>query len=289
MPSAPPVLATGMSIPFTTTVRGIDVPTIGYGTWEVTGEDAVEGVADALAAGYRHIDTAAAYRNEAEVGRGIARSGVSRDDFWLTTKVWQEDYAPDAVRASTERSLTSLGVEHIDLLLLHWPVGGDAAMIDALGALRDLRTAGTIRELGVCNTPAAMLGRLVDAVPELFADQVEYHAHLGQDPLLAQAREREVMVTAYSPLANGKGLIDAEPLREVAAQRNATPAQVAIAWLAHQEGVSVLPRSTNPDRRRENLAALEVDLTADDVAALDALSHTGKRYIDPPFAPDWTD
>ena len=278
-----------MTIPFTTTVRGVTVPTLGFGTWEVEGDDAVEGVSDALAAGYRHVDTAFIYGNEEQVGEGIARSGVARDDFWLTTKVWKGEYAPDAVRASAERSLRSLRTDHLDLLLLHWPVGGDQAMVDALGALVGLREQGSIRELGVCNVPAAMLGRLHDAVPQLFADQVEYHAQLGADRLLEVARPREVMVTAYSPLGNGKGIIDADPVREIAAARGATPAQVAIAWLARQDGVTVLPRSTNPDRRRENLAALEVDLTAEDVSALEALSATGRRVVDPPWAPDWED
>ncbi len=278
-----------MTIPFTTTVRGVEVPTIGYGTWEVTGSDASEGVADALAAGYRHLDTAFIYGNEEQVGQGIARSGVARDDFWLTTKVWQKDYDTERVKSSAKRSLTSLGVDHLDLLLLHWPVGGDQRLVDALGALLELREQGTIRELGVCNTPAAMLGRLHDAVPELFNDQVEYHAQLNQDRLIDVAREREILLTAYSPLANGKGLIDQPALREIADDRKATPAQVAIAWLARQEGVVVLPRSTNPDRRRENLAALEVELAAEDVARLDELSLTGNRVIDPPFGPDWDD
>ncbi len=283
------MLAPGMTIPFTTTVRGVDVPTIGYGTWEVTGSDASEGVADALAAGYRHIDTAFIYGNEEEVGQGIARSGVARHDFWLTTKVWQKDYDVDRVTASAQRSLSSLGVDHLDLLLLHWPVGGDQKVIDALGALLELRTAGTIRELGVCNTPAAMLGRLHDAVPELFNDQVEYHAQLNQDRLLDVARERDILLTAYSPLANGKGLVDQPVLKEIGAERDATPAQVAIAWLARQDGVVVLPRSTDPGRRRENLAALEVDLTPEDVARLDEFSLAGNRVIDPPFGPDWDD
>ena len=278
-----------MSIPFTTTVRGVTVPTIGYGTWEVTGSDASDGVADALAAGYRHVDTAFAYGNEDEVGKGIANSGVDRDDIWLTTKVWQKDYDVDRVKKSAERSLRALGVDYLDLLLLHWPVGGDQHVIDALGALLELRETGAIRELGICNTPVKMLARLHDAVPELFNDQVEFHAQLNQDLLVDVAREREILVTAYSPLANGQGLLDQPAMKEVAAERDATPAQVAIAWLARQEGVSVLPRSTNPDRRRENLGALEVELTDEDVARLDDLSRSGRRYIDPPWAPDWND
>lgn len=278
-----------MSIPFTTTVRGVEVPTLGYGTWEVEGNDAVEGVRDALDAGYRHVDTAFAYGNEELVGEGIARSGVARDDFWLTTKVLQDELAPDQVRHSAERSLRALRTDHLDLLLLHWPVGGDQVVLDALGALVGLRERGDVRELGVSNVPANMLVRLHDQVPQIFADQVEFHAQLGADRLLTAARPRQIMVTAYSPLGNGKGLVDSEPVREIASSRGATPAQVAIAYLARQDEVTVLARSTNPDRRRENLAALEVDLTCDDVAALDVLARTGKRYVDPPWAPDWQD
>lgn len=276
-----------MSIPFTTTVRGVTVPTLGFGTWEVEGEDAVEGVRDALVAGYRHVDTAFAYGNEDQVGEGIAASGVPRDDIWLTTKVIQGEFEPDQVRSSAERSLRALRTDHLDLLLLHWPVGGDQVMVDALGALVGLREQGSVREIGVCNVPAGMLGRLHDAVPQLFADQVEFHAQLGADRLLEVARPREVMVTAYSPLGNGKGIIEADVVQEVAAARGVTPAQVAIAYLARQDDVTVLPRSTDPDRRRENLTALEVDLTADDVAALDTLAATGRRVVDPPWSPDW--
>jgi 2,5-diketo-D-gluconate reductase B len=278
-----------MSLPTTKTFRGTSVPTLGIGTWEVTGDDARDAVADALAAGYRHVDTAVGYANHREVGEGLRRSGLARDEYWLTTKIPPDDFAPAALRASAVRSLADLGVDHVDLLLLHWPVGGDEVVVEALGELQGLRTDGLIRELGVSNVPAGMLKRLLGAVPEIFADQVEFHAQLEQDRLLAVAAENDLMVTAYSPLANGKGLIEQETLQDIAAARGASPAQVAIAWLARKPGVTVLPRSTNPDRRRENLAALEVDLTDEDVARLDELSTSRKRYIDPPFAPDWQD
>ncbi|GAB2686304.1 aldo/keto reductase [Thalassiella azotivora] len=276
-----------MSIPTTKTVRGVAVPTLGIGTWEVTGDTATDTVADALAAGYRHVDTAAAYGNEEQVGEGLRRSGLARDEYWLTSKVWRDDYEPSALRASAERSLRLLGVDHLDLLLLHWPVEDWAVMEAGLGELKALRERGLVREVGVSNAPSQLLHKALDAVPEVFADQVEYHAHLSQQKLLATAAERDVMITAYSPLANGKGLLEDPVLVEVAKERDATPGQVAIAWLARQERVTVLPRSTNPDRRRENLSALEVDLTDADVARLDELSSVRRRYIDPPFAPEW--
>lgn len=278
-----------MSIPTHKTIRGLKVPTLGIGTWEVQGDLATETVADALAAGYRHVDTAAAYRNEEQVGEGLRRSRVPRDEYWLTTKVWRSRYAPDALRFSAERSLKALGVDHLDLLLLHWPVPEWGVVEAALGELSALRDRGLVREYGVSNFPSHLLAKALEVAPEVFADQVEYHVELSQERLVADAAEHDLMITAYSPLANGRGLLDQPVLREIAADRGATEAQVAIAWLARQERVTVLPRSTDPGRRRENLAALDVDLTADDVARLDDLSTARRRYIDPSFAPDWRD
>lgn len=278
-----------MSIPFTTTVRGVQVPTLGIGTWEVTGRTASDTVADAIAAGYRHVDTAVSYGNHEQVGEGIERGGVDRDDLWITTKIWLADYAPDRLRASAEQSLKDLGVDHVDLLLLHWPPADGAETEPALHALQQLKVDGLIGELGVSNFPDHLLRPALQIAPELFADQVEYHAHLAQEKLVATALELDLMVTAYSPLAHGEGLTAEPVVTDIASSHGVTPAQVCIAWLARQGNVTVLPRSTNPDRRRENLAALEVDLTPADVARLDELSRTKKRYIDPPFAPVWDD
>lgn len=278
-----------MSIPFTKTVRGVTLPTLGIGTWEVEGATATDTVADAIAAGYRHVDTAVAYGNHEYVGEGIRRGGVDPHELWVTTKIWLADLAPDRLRASAERSCKELGIDRLDLLLLHWPPVDASELEPALHALQRVRTDGIAREIGLSNFPEHLLRDAVAIAPEIFADQVEYHAHLGQPKLTAAAAELDLMLTAYSPLAHGEGLIAEGIVREIAAQRGATPAQVCIAWLARQDRVTVLPRSTNPARRRENLAALDVDLTADDVAALNRLAETRRRYIDPSFAPDWRD
>ncbi|MQA81843.1 MAG: hypothetical protein GEV10_25795 [Streptosporangiales bacterium] len=276
-----------MSIPFTKTIRGISVPTLGIGTWEVTGDTATDTVADAIAAGYRHVDTAVAYGNHEQVAEGIRRGGVDRDELWVTTKIWMSDYAPDKLRASAEESLKQLGLDRVELLLLHWPPADPAETVPALHALQQLKADGLVREFGVSNFPDHLLRPVLQDAPELFANQVEYHAHLSNEKLIATALELDLMITAYSPLAHGEGLTSESVVVDIAEQRGATAAQVCIAWLARQGNVTVLPRSTNPGRRRENLAALEVDLTDDDVAALDELSRTRRRYIDPPFAPDW--
>jgi diketogulonate reductase-like aldo/keto reductase len=279
-----------VAAPFAKTVRGVEVPTIAIGVFEVEPGETEETVADALAAGYRHVDTAVAYGNEDEVGRGLARSGVDRDEVWVTTKVWMNDYAPRDLRSSAEASLRRLGIDRLDLLLLHWPPRDEAELAPALEELQRLRSDGLIRELGVSNFPAYMLRDALAITAEVFADQVEYHPKLSQREIREVADEADLLVEAYAPLGGSASDMIEEPvLKDIAAAHGATPAQVAISWLAHQDRVVVLPRSTNPERRRENLAALELDLTPEETGRVDELSERRERNFDPPFAPDWRD
>lgn len=279
-----------MPAPFTKTVRGVAVPTIGLGVFEVDPGETEEAVADALTAGYRHIDTAKMYGNEEEVGRGIKASGVDRDEIWVTTKVWMEDYAPDDLRDSAESSLRKLGLDSVDLLLLHWPPQNGSELEPALDTLKQLRDEGKISQLGVSNFPGYMLREALEAEPEIFANQVEYHAKLSQNELLEIADENDVLIEAYAPLSGSAGdLVDEPLLKEIAEAHDATPGQVALAWLAQQDRVVLLPRSTDPGRRRENLAALEVELTDEEKRRVDELSEHRQRNFDPPFAPDWRD
>src|SRR3954465_710622 len=276
-----------MPAPFTKTVRGVEIPTVAIGVFEVDPGEPAETDADALAAGYRHVDTAAAYLNEEEVGRGLAKSGVDLDEVWVTTKVWLSEFAPHKLRQSAERSLNWLGIDRIDLLLLHWPPSDPEELKPALETLRELRSEELIRELGVSNFPAYMLREALSIAPEIFADQVEYHAKLSQRELLEVAASEDLLIEAYAPLGGSAGDMVEEPvLKEIAAAHgDATPAQVALAWLAAQERVVLLPRSTNPERRRENLAALEIDLSDEERSAIDELSERRERNFDPPFAP----
>jgi 2,5-diketo-D-gluconate reductase B len=257
------------------------IPKLGFGTWRLSGRECSDAVADALAAGYRHIDTAAMYGNEEDVGRGLRGA-----DVWLTTKVWPDDLEPDRVHASLEGSLRRLGADHVDLFLIHWPNPRVplAATLEAMNALRD---EGKTREIGVSNFTAAQYREALDLAP-VIVNQVEYHPLLSQEAVLEVCAERDVELTAYRPLAKGE-VTENAVIREMAAAHGATPAQVALAWLARQDRVVLLPRSTNPDRRRENLAALELDLTDEEAARLDELSERRDRNFDPPFAPDWKD
>ncbi|HKP88769.1 MAG TPA: aldo/keto reductase [Thermoleophilaceae bacterium] len=279
-----------MPAPAVKTVRGVDVPTVALGVFEVDPGETEDAVADALAAGYRHVDTARAYGNEEEVGRGIRRSGVDPADVWVTTKVWIDDFAPDDLRRSAEASLRRLGIDRIDLLLLHWPPQEEGELRPALEELRRLRDDHLIRELGVSNFPAYMLREALAIEPAIFADQVEYHAKLSQTELREVVDEADMLLEAYAPLGGSASDMVEEPvLREIASAHDASPAQVALAWLGHQERVVLLPRSTDPGRRRENLAALELDLTPEETARIDELSERRERNFDPPFAPDWRD
>ena len=269
----------------TLTVRGTQVPKLGFGTWQVTGRDAREGVRDALALGYRHIDTAKMYGNEVEVGEGLRESGVPRREVWLTSKVWPDAARSGDLRRSAEKQLSDLGVERLDLLLLHWPAP-DVPLRETLGALVALRDEGLIRELGVSNFTSSLL-REAAALAPVFANQVEYHAYLPQEAVLGACHESSTMLTAYSPFAHGR-LLDDPVLAEIAAAHDATPGQVALAWLLEQELVSAIPKASSHERRAENLGALELELAPDEHDRVGALRSKGLRTADPSgLAPDW--
>ena len=259
------------------------LPKLGFGTWRLSGRDCEHGVADALAAGYRHVDTAAMYDNEEEVGRGVRASGVDRSEMWLTTKVWPDDLQPDRLRASLEGSLRRLGTDYVDLLLIHWP-NPDVPLAVTLGAMGALREQGRAREIGVSNFNSAQFREAIELAP-VIVDQVEYHPFLGQQALLEVCREQGVELTAYRPLARGE--VAGDPtIREIAESHGATPAQVALAWLVGQEPVSAVPKASSPERRRENLAALELELSAEERSRIDALPKD-RRGVETQWSPDW--
>ena len=263
--------------------HGVSVPRIGLGTWELTDGDAYDSVRAAIDVGYRHIDTAQAYGNEEEVGRAIADSGVDRDELFVTTKVWKDSAAADDVESTTTESLQRLGLDHVDLLLIHWPT--DVAPIEeTVEALADQRDRERTRLIGVSNYTLSQFARAAAAGP-VVTDQVEHHARLAQDDLVNACTAQDGFLTAYSPLAHG-ALFDDEQVAAVAEEHGVSVAQVALAYLLRQDGVAVLPRSSSKDHIADNLAAADLELTDDDVAVLDGLPKDD-RQIDPPFAPDW--
>jgi 2,5-diketo-D-gluconate reductase B len=264
-------------------VNGVRVPAVGFGTWLVTGQDATDGVREALEIGYRQIDTARAYENEREVGRGIAESGVPRDEIFLTTKVPHDDAAAAEVERDAEQSLERLGVDHLDLLLLHWP-NPDVPLEETLDALTKVREDGRTRNIGVSNFPAGLLEQALQIAP-VFCNQVEYHPFLDQSRLLELARANDVLLTAYSPLAHGK--VPGDPtLTGIGAKYDKTAGQVALRWLLDQPGVSPIPKASSYERRRENFDVLDFTLSDDDRAEIERLPKD-VRTANPPWAPDW--
>jgi 2,5-diketo-D-gluconate reductase B len=268
----------------TVEVQGVAVPALGFGTWQITGSDAEEAVRDALSIGYRQIDTARAYENEREVGRGIVASGVPREEIWLTTKVWIDDAPADRVVAAGEDSLKQLGVDYLDLLLLHWP-NADVPVGETVEGLLRLQEAGKIRHFGLSNHPAGLMRTALEHGP-VFCNQVEYHPLLGQDRLLELAAERDVLITAYSPLAHGKVLED-DTLRRIGEAHGVSAGAVALRWLLDQPRVSPIPKASSHGRRQQNWDdVLALQLSDEDRAAIDGLPKD-VRTADPDFAPDW--
>ena len=264
-------------------VQGARIPRLGFGTWLLQGDEAYDGVRDALEIGYRHIDTARAYENEEEVGRALEDSGVDRGEFWLTTKLWTSEFAPDRVRRAAEDSLRNLRVDHVDLLLLHWP-NPEVALEGTLQALAALREDGLIGHAGVSNFPAGLLERALGITP-LLADQVEYHPFLGQGALLDVCRAHDMTLTAYSPLAHGE--VPKDPaLREIGAEHGKSAGQVALRWLLDQQAVTTAPKASSHARRVENFEVFDFALTDADRARVDGM-RKDRRTVDPPWAPDW--
>lgn len=261
------------------------IPRIGLGTWQLRDAEATAAVEGAIALGYRHIDTAAMYGNEEAVGAGIARSGVKREEIFLTTKVWWTDLAPDALRASAEASLKRLGTPYADLIHIHWPAAG-MDLAASLTALAKLKADGLARAVGVCNFPPGMLKRALDlAIAPIACLQVECHVYLWQEKLAALCRANGLALTAYSPVA--KGQVNDDPVMQAIARRHgATPVQVAIAWLMAQPNSVAIPKSGRAQGQKENLAAAGLALTAEDLAAIAALPKD-RRLVNPDFAPDW--
>lgn len=267
----------------TTTIQGVEVPSLGYGTFQLSGDDCRQGVEHALSVGYRHVDTAQAYENEERVGAGMEAAGVARDEVFLTTKLQSDSLPRDRVGPAIDESLRKLRTDYVDLLLIHWP-NAHVPLAETLGAMTELRDAGKVRNVGVSNFPRSLVEEAIQHA-RIFCNQVEYHPFLGQDVLRGLAVEHDFLLTAYAPLAQGEVMSD-DTLAEIAEAHDATPAQVALRWLIAQDHVCAIPKASSTERIESNLAALELELSDDELRRIDGLER-GERLIDPSFAPDW--
>ncbi len=251
------------------TIKGEKVPSLGLGTYRLTGKTCAQAVERAIGMGYRHVDTAQMYGNEAEVGRGIAASGVDRDELFVVTKIWPSDFVHDRVIRTTRESLEKLGGDHIDLLLMHWPPQG-TPLGETLGAMRELQDEGAIRHIGVSNFSTSLVEKAAEHA-EIFCNQVEYHAFRDQSEILDQARGMDYMLTAYQPLSRGRVGDDAT-LREIGGSHGKTAAQVALRWLVQQEKVSAIPKATGDKHLRANLDVFDFELSAEEMDRISSLS-----------------
>lgn len=267
--------------------NGADIPAIGMGTWTLKGDQCAELVAAAIDVGYRHIDTAAMYANEDAVGRGIAGSGIARDDIFVTTKVWWTDIAPGDLERSAEQSLARLGLGHVDLLLIHWP-NPRVPVADSIGALNRVRERGLARNIGVSNFTTALLDEALRASDApLVADQVEYHPMLNQDKVHAACRKAGMAMVSYCPLYRGGALFDRPEIVGPARRLGKAPAQIVLRWHVQQDGVVAIPRTTRRERLAENLAVFNFELDAAEMDAISALSSANSRICDFEFSPRW--
>lgn len=269
--------------------NGASIPAIGMGTWTLMGEECSALVAHALGFGYRHVDTAAMYDNEEAVGAGLRASGVPRDEVFVTTKVWWSDLAADDLRRSAEASLRRLGLDAVDLLLIHWP-NPRVPLAETIGALNRARDDGLARHIGVSNFPTALLAEALSlSRAPLVANQVENHPYLDQRKVHAACRAAGMAMVSYCPLHRGGGLFAEDAVRAAAEAHGKTPAQIVLRWHIQQEGVVAIPRTTRRERLAENVAVFDFALNDDEMAAISGLRGRGRRICDYGFSPNWDD
>ena len=266
----------------------MSIPKFGVGTFRLQGQVVIDSVRNALDVGYRAIDTAQIYGNEAEVGQAIAESGITRDELFLTTKIWVDNYSPAKLIQSLQESLQKLRTDRVDLTLIHWPAPGNGvALSDFMGALAQAKAQGLTRQIGVSNFNIALTEQAIAAVGagEIATNQIELSPYLQSRKLTAYLQAQGIAVTSYMTLAYGKVLQD-PLLAEIAAKHQATVAQVALAW-ALQLGYSVIPSSTKRENLVSNLKAQQLQLDAEDMARIAQLERNGREVNPEGLAPVW--
>ncbi|KUJ70838.1 oxidoreductase [Streptomyces albus subsp. albus] len=268
-------------VPFITLNNGVRMPQLGFGVWQVPDAEAAAAVGTALEAGYRGIDTAAVYENEKGTGQAIASSGVARDELFVTTKLWNTDQGYDATLRAFDASLDRLGLDYVDLYLIHWPTPARGLYVDTWKAFEKIHADGRAKAIGVSNFHPAHLERLLaetSVVPVI--DQIELHPQLQQQQARAFNAAHDIATEAWSPLGQGKGLLDSPVLAAIGHKHGKSPAQVVLRWHL-QIGNVVIPKSVTPSRIRENIDVFDFELDADDLAAIAALDSGNRLGPDP--------
>lgn len=264
---------------------GITLPRLGLGTYRMQGDVCRAAVESALALGYRHIDTAEMYGNEEAIGAAIASSGLARKELHITTKVWVENLAPDAIRRAFDASLNRLKLDAVDLYLVHWP-SRSMNLPDVFETLLKLKEEGRTRAIGVANFTLNLLKTTVEEIRAPIAcNQIEYHVMLDQSKVKAYLDAKKIPLVAYCPLAQGRAASD-ETLIQIGKKHGASAAQVALKWLLDQDNVAAIPKASRKESQQANLDALKIELDDDDRKAISRLPKD-KRFVSPGFGPDW--
>jgi 2,5-diketo-D-gluconate reductase A len=267
--------------PTVTLNNGVVMPQLGFGVWQVPDDEAFPAVATALEAGYRSIDTAAMYRNESGVGKAIAGSGIARDELFVTTKLNNDGHGRDVTLRAFEQSRKNLGLDYVDLYLIHWPLPAQDRYVETWQAFETLLRDGVVRAIGVSNFHTPHLQRVIDesgTVPAV--NQIELHPYLTQQPLREFDATHRIATEAWSPLASGGDVLADPVITALAEKYGKTPAQVILAWHL-QLGNVVIPKSVTPARIRENFAVFDFELDADDVVAISELDRDGRTGPNP--------
>lgn len=261
--------------------NGVEMPQLGFGVWQVPDDEADQAVTTALEAGYRSIDTAAAYGNEEGTGRALRASGIAREDLFVTTKLWNADHGYDSTLRAFDTSLAKLGLEYVDLYLIHWPMPDRGTYVDTYKAFEKLLADGRAKSIGVSNFLPEHLDRLIEATSVIPAvNQIELHPHLQQLASREYHAEQGIATEAWSPLGQGKGLLEVPAIVAIAQKHGRTPAQIVLRWHI-QLGNVVIPKSVTPSRIKENIEVFDFSLDTEDIAAISALNEDRRIGPDP--------
>lgn len=271
--------ATVQLAPTVTLLNGVAMPQLGLGTWPMDDAQAARAVASALDLGYRLIDTAENYRNETGVGAGIRQSGVSRDQIFVTTKFNREWHSVDGVKQACEASLSRLGVDYIDLLLIHWPNPAQDRYVDAFHGLTRLLESGVVRAIGTSNFKVTHLQRLLDQGLVPHVNQIQLDPYHLRDDVVALHNAHGIVTETWSPLGRGGEMLADPAITAVAERHGRTPAQVVLRWQT-QSGYVPAPKSSDPTRQAQNLNVFDFELSADEMAALNALNRPDPKMMD---------
>ncbi len=274
-------MSTDNKVPFLTLNNGVPMPQLGFGVWQVPDDEAAAAVSTALEAGYRSIDTAAIYQNERGTGQAVAASGIPREELFVTTKLWNSEQGYDATMRAFDASLDKLGLDHVDLYLIHWPLPSKDAYVDTYRAFEKIHADGRARAIGVSNFLPEHLERLIgetSVVPAV--NQIELHPQLQQTASREAHARHGIATEAWSPLGQGKGLLEVPAIVAIARKHERTPAQVVLRWHL-QLGNVVIPKSVTPSRIRENIDVFDFTLDPEDLAAIAALDENRRIGPDP--------